>query len=272
MLKVGDKVRIKDKFVNDLGRKGEVMTIKRLYHLSNGTNETLMCDVGNWISYRADVLELVTEFDKAKSKHEELMAERKLSTSEQLSKSFKRVMSEVEKSIINMDLVSSIQNLLYDIRHCTDNEYENYETKLFELIDKYVELKDEREKAPKKETNFEHYIGEIVTSLTKEILLCDCLPSLEVNKCDSNCCNCIFGNENLLKNWLFSPYKEQKVMLTQFEYDLLNTIENETTNVNYTNKLLIFNGMADKGYFKGINDTSMTIKDILENSVIVDEK
>lgn len=71
-------------------------------------------------------------------------------------------------------------------------------------------------------------------------------------------------------DWLFQEYKEP-IKLKQWEYDLIDTcykcnayLETDTLN-NYN----FFESLKEKGHFKGIEDTSMTIKYILENSIIV---
>lgn len=74
-----------------------------------------------------------------------------------------------------------------------------------------------------------------------------------------------------LKRTLIELAKEYKepTKLTRFEYDLLDS---------YTVKGFgfeacgILSKMYDKGYFKGVKDTSMSLHDILENCVVVDDE
>ena len=113
---------------------------------------------------------------------------------------------------------------------------------------------------PKTETNFEHYIYRIAICVGNN---CD-----DYFGCGDECCNCPFGDTEKIKAWLLEPYKEEsKIELTQFEHDLLTTIEDQRFNFNQRNMK-----MKELGYFKGVKDTKMRIKEILERSVIVDEK
>ncbi len=67
-------------------------------------------------------------------------------------------------------------------------------------------------------------------------------------------------------DWLLEEYKEP-IKLTKFEYDLL---------MSYINKGYFFKNfgelkeMRNKGYFKGITDTSMKIGYILNNCEVIE--
>lgn len=67
-------------------------------------------------------------------------------------------------------------------------------------------------------------------------------------------------------DWLLEEHKEP-IKLTKFEYDLL---------MSYINKGYYFKNfselkeMRNKGYFKGITDTSMKIQDILKNCDVIE--
>lgn len=85
------------------------------------------------------------------------------------------------------------------------------------------------------------------------------------------CCECneickLFYSKVQIEKWLFEEYK-QPIELTQFEYDLLDS---------YVLKGYKFEScgilpeMHKKGYFKNV-DTSMKIKEILENCVVKDD-
>ena len=66
--------------------------------------------------------------------------------------------------------------------------------------------------------------------------------------------------------WLLEEHKEP-IKLTKFEYDLL---------MSYINKGYFFKNfselkeMRNKGYFKGVTDTSMKIQDILKNCEVIE--
>lgn len=67
-------------------------------------------------------------------------------------------------------------------------------------------------------------------------------------------------------HWLVREY-EEPIKLTKFEYDLL---------MSYINKGYYFENhselkeMRNKGYFKGITDTSMKMRDILKNCEVIE--
>ena len=66
-------------------------------------------------------------------------------------------------------------------------------------------------------------------------------------------------------DWLLEEHKEP-IKLKQWEYDTIK----------YHGKLSKFNGiyflmaMRNKGYFKGVTDTSMKIEDILKNCEVIE--
>ena len=67
-------------------------------------------------------------------------------------------------------------------------------------------------------------------------------------------------------DWLLEEHKEP-IKLTKFEYDLLGS---------YINKGYCFYNfselkeMRNKGYFKGIKDTSMMLREILKNCEVIE--
>ena len=128
---------------------------------------------------------------------------------------------------------------------------------LYELNNKNM-YRDKYLTKIKVETNFEHYIDRIAICIGNN---CD-----DYFGCGDECCNCPFGDTEKIKEWLLSPCEEPKIELFKWEYDLLTTIEEQRFDFNQRNMK-----MKEKGYFKGINDTKMRIKEILERSVIVDE-
>ena len=82
------------------------------------------------------------------------------------------------------------------------------------------------------------------------------------NGCGVRSCNyCEFNDIEKCFDYLMQEHKEP-IKLTKFEYDLL---------MSYINKGYFFKNfselkeMRNKGYFKGITDTSMTIEEILNN-------
>lgn len=67
-------------------------------------------------------------------------------------------------------------------------------------------------------------------------------------------------------DWLFQEHKEP-IKLKQLEYDLLERYK-------YNGKFddwKLFTDFKEKGHFKGVANTSMKIKDILDNCIIVSD-
>lgn len=85
-------------------------------------------------------------------------------------------------------------------------------------------------------------------------------------RCSEGCGGCQFRNIRNAIDYLLQEHKEP-IKLTKFEYDLL---------MSYINKGYYFKNfselkeMRNKGYFKGVTDTSMKIYDILKNCEVVE--
>lgn len=88
---------------------------------------------------------------------------------------------------------------------------------------------------------------------------------------NKECFKCKFNNNiNLCVQTLLQEHKET-IKLKQWEHDLL-----KVKHVSYGNHR--FNwyvdlcSMKEKGYFKGVTDTSMTLKEILDDCEVVEDK
>ena len=85
-------------------------------------------------------------------------------------------------------------------------------------------------------------------------------------RCSEGCGGCQFRNIRNAIDYLLQEHKEL-IKLTKFEYDLL---------MSYINKGYFFKNfselkeMRNKGYFKGITDTSMKIQYILNNCEVIE--
>lgn len=120
-------------------------------------------------------------------------------------------------------------------------------------------------------TNFEKY-SEIIKENEPEDFFC-LAAFLKVNNknnfCDSGGCrSCVKKSVD----WLSKEYKEP-IKLKKWEYDL---ILNCAEICGYPDEDILKNhwsikGMKDKGYFKGINDLNMTLKEIKDNHIIVED-
>lgn len=98
---------------------------------------------------------------------------------------------------------------------------------------------------------------------------CELYKMLRKENDTKNCCdNC----DVCLKNSLIMLAQEHKepIELTQFEFDLLKTIE-KYNKARRFNEYIFTDMKMEKGYFKGIKDISMTIEEILENCVVKDD-
>lgn len=108
--------------------------------------------------------------------------------------------------------------------------------------------------------NFERHIDDICKWLSckaiRQMIPCKSTVGCE----DTNCKGCA----DRLKEYLLEDHVE-KIELTQFEYDLLNAnVCDEMPFLTFSQYLK----MQEKGYFKGVTDTTMAIGVILERSVV----
>lgn len=84
-------------------------------------------------------------------------------------------------------------------------------------------------------------------------------------RCSEGCGGCQFRNIRNAIDYLLQEHKEP-IKLKQWEYDLLTLLNKES--IFHT----VYNlcKLREKGHYKGITDTSMTIKEILENCEVVE--
>lgn len=71
-------------------------------------------------------------------------------------------------------------------------------------------------------------------------------------------------------DFLLAEHKEP-IKLKQWEYDLIEICYkcNAYLETDTLKSYIFFESLKEKGYFKGITDTSMTIKEILENCEVI---
>ena len=79
--------------------------------------------------------------------------------------------------------------------------------------------------------------------------------------------NCYPGDSVAFVDWLLEEHKEP-IKLTQFEYDLLMSYINKGYSFKNHSEL---KEMRNKGYFEGVTDTYMTLKEILDNCEVIEE-
>lgn len=118
-------------------------------------------------------------------------------------------------------------------------------------------------------TNLEYYKDEVM----EHCCLCEIAWICKYGKCcpgnSCNSCEFDYSNRKCLEV-ILAEHKEPN-KLKQWEYDLLTIFENHAVNDKLAlDSAIIIAPMLRAGYFKGVHDTSMTIKDILENCEVVD--
>lgn len=103
-----------------------------------------------------------------------------------------------------------------------------------------------------------------------ELLSIKCTGESNCEDCSfNNFCSQIGGSVNQIEKWLFEEH-EERIKLTQFEYDLIHAMVH-TGGGRYEFKYSVCDTMKrEKGYFKGIEDTNMTLGNILSNCVVKD--
>lgn len=115
-------------------------------------------------------------------------------------------------------------------------------------------------------TNLEFYKDEIVEIKKREenrILEC-LLREMQTKSYDCEvCAQCL--KESL--DWLLEEHKEP-IKLKKWEYDLLFFYS--CNSLAKFKDSSILSKMKEKGHFKGITDTSMTLQDILDNCEVVE--
>lgn len=90
-------------------------------------------------------------------------------------------------------------------------------------------------------------------------------------ECKGTCCSeCQFRNIIRAIGFLLQERKEP-IKLKKWEYDLIDIYCNVHNWKNAKLKNTTFFEMKDKGYFKGVIDTSMTLEEILNNCEVVDD-
>ncbi|OUP61704.1 hypothetical protein B5F14_01740 [Faecalitalea cylindroides] len=93
------------------------------------------------------------------------------------------------------------------------------------------------------------------------------------NTCNGkDCYDCPLNKVGDLIDLLLQEHKEP-IKLKQWEKDLISLYDkdDECYSIDYGfSSFLTLNGLKEKGYFKGITDTSMTIKEILKNCEVIE--
>lgn len=120
-------------------------------------------------------------------------------------------------------------------------------------------------------TNLERYKYALINILKNDQTNI-CVMSEIIRK--KNCDECPFSNKDhnncdysKFVNWLLEDY-EEPIKLKRWEYDLLESCgERNDTFIFYD----LLRKLKSRGYFKGIDEISMTIKDILSYCEVIDD-
>lgn len=118
-------------------------------------------------------------------------------------------------------------------------------------------------------TNFEKYVEEIKEEIEDYNFFCVVASIKDKNNlCNDDCSACRMS----CLDWLKEEYKEP-IKLTKWEYDL---ILNCAKIYRYNDKDILENSliiidMKRKGYFKGLNDLNITLEEIKNNHIIVED-
>lgn len=105
-----------------------------------------------------------------------------------------------------------------------------------------------------------------------ELLSIKCTGESNCDECPyDEFCSQIGGSSSQIEDWLFKEY-EESIKLTQFEYDLIHAMVNNGGKKYEFKYTICDNLKKEKGYFKGIQDTNMTLLKILANCVVKDDE
>ena len=124
-------------------------------------------------------------------------------------------------------------------------------------------------------TNLERYKDEFVYMLNEDNYqppLCNYFEKIWTYP-DCSCCPFCTKDETICDyqkfvDWLLAEHKEP-IKLKRWEYDLIRT--NDMSHSRKFNSFNTYKSMKRCGYFNGITNTSMTLKEILENCEVVDD-
>lgn len=116
-------------------------------------------------------------------------------------------------------------------------------------------------------TNLEAY-KEIIKEYVKETGELTCavakLRDFPLKNCNYIACS---DCKQFMIDWLSEEYIEP-IELTQFEYDLLDTFKKHGNYKDSFDSYICDSMKKERGYFKGVKDASMTLKEILDNCVV----
>lgn len=119
-------------------------------------------------------------------------------------------------------------------------------------------------------TNLEFYKDKILKNINNSYSL-SCAVCCVMNNFDigiENGCSGVMCKAAKAVEWMLAEHKEP-IKLKQWEYDLIRT-NDRPHECNVFESFNTYRNMKAIGYFEGITDTSMTLKEILENCEVVE--
>lgn len=118
-------------------------------------------------------------------------------------------------------------------------------------------------------TNLEFYKDEIKRLIhnEKSVSISECVGKAFEKFCSYHIDNFPFNSKRFI-DWLLEE-NTNKIKLKRWEYDLLEY--SKTAYIKRFSDWFVLRHLKSKGNFKGITDTSLTIKEILENSEVENE-
>lgn len=118
-------------------------------------------------------------------------------------------------------------------------------------------------------TNLEFYKDKILKNINNSYSL-SCAVCCVMNNFDigiENGCSGVMCKPAKAVEWMLAEHKEP-IKLKRFEYDLIRT--NDSSHNTSFRTFNTYINMKSIGYFDGITNTSMTLKEILENCEVVE--
>lgn len=167
------------------------------------------------------------------------------------------------------------EKLLRNLKQVREKEknkkYLTGQLNVFDMVSDVINYLEHEEKP--KMTNLE-YIKKNFNkfSFSDDKPVCEIAYMKEYSKdCEGgNCKECKFNHMEDAIDYLLQEHKES-IKLKQWEKDLISLFDKGYNKEYSFSSFLPLNGLKRKGYFKGIKDMSMKVKDILNNHIIVSD-
>lgn len=118
-------------------------------------------------------------------------------------------------------------------------------------------------------TNLEFYKDKILENINNHCNI-GCAVCFTMNGFDiEDGCSGIICDSKKMIDWMLKEHKEP-IKLKQWEKDLITVFDTSYSKQSEFWSFLSLKNLKQKGYFKGITDTSMSIREILDNCEVED--